>query len=225
MKLLVSVRSVAEARSALAGGAHFIDVKEPAAGALGMADPTTIAAIVAEVAGRVPVSAALGELDALTGTRRGALPPELRFVKCGLAGWRARPWREELATHGPGMVAVAYIDADRVAAPPLAEVIAWAVTHPAAALLIDTAVKDGSTLLDYFAVPSIKRMVMTARSAQVPVAVAGSLSATEIRRMRRVPADWFAVRGAVCGGGRLGYVDAERVRALIAHLPTEFVQE
>ncbi len=83
--LLVSVRSAAEAEAALAGGAALIDVKEPARGALGRADDAVIADVVRAVAGRAPVSAALGEL------RDGApaLPAGLgllSFVKCGLAG-------------------------------------------------------------------------------------------------------------------------------------------
>ena len=40
--LLVSVRSAAEALSALAGGADVIDVKEPNRGSLGAADDETI---------------------------------------------------------------------------------------------------------------------------------------------------------------------------------------
>jgi uncharacterized protein (UPF0264 family) len=61
-QLLVSVRDVAEAEAALAGGADIIDIKEPRRGALGMADAAMIAEIVACVDRRVPVSAALGEL-------------------------------------------------------------------------------------------------------------------------------------------------------------------
>src|SRR5207244_7336185 len=38
--LLVSVRSAAEAETALAGGADVVDVKEPRRGALGPADPS-----------------------------------------------------------------------------------------------------------------------------------------------------------------------------------------
>ncbi len=60
--LLVSVRDAAEAAASLAGGADLIDVKEPARGPLGRADAATIAAVVQAVGGRVPVSAALGEL-------------------------------------------------------------------------------------------------------------------------------------------------------------------
>ena len=62
MKLLVSVRSTAEAEAALRGGADIIDIKEPARGPLGMAPPEVCGSIVQRVAGRAPVSAALGEL-------------------------------------------------------------------------------------------------------------------------------------------------------------------
>jgi uncharacterized protein (UPF0264 family) len=67
--LLVSVRSAAEAEAALAGGAGLIDVQEPGRGSLGRADAETVAAVLRAVAGRRPVSAALGEL-----TEGGASP-------------------------------------------------------------------------------------------------------------------------------------------------------
>jgi uncharacterized protein (UPF0264 family) len=62
MKLLVSVRSMEEAQAALEGGADLIDIKEPNRGPLGKARDSVIAAIVEVVAGRRPVSAAMGEL-------------------------------------------------------------------------------------------------------------------------------------------------------------------
>src|SRR5215468_9568595 len=87
--LLISVRDAAEAEAALRGGADVIDVKEPRRGSLGRADAATIAAVVACVAGRRPVSAALGELvepgsEAVPG-------PGLSFVKWGLAGTASLP--------------------------------------------------------------------------------------------------------------------------------------
>ena len=39
MRLLVSVRSAAEVRPALAGGADIIDAKEPSLGSLGRGEP------------------------------------------------------------------------------------------------------------------------------------------------------------------------------------------
>src|SRR4051812_30438336 len=107
--LLVSVRSAAEAEAALAGGADLIDVKEPARGPLGRADDAVIDAVVASVAGRRPVSAALGELA----ERGGPLPAGCRYVKWGLAGL-TREWREDLeaaqrSSGGRGVI-VGYAD-------------------------------------------------------------------------------------------------------------------
>jgi uncharacterized protein (UPF0264 family) len=61
-RLLVSVRDAAEARAVLDAGAHLIDVKEPRRGSLGAADGRQVADVLNTVAGRVPVSAAMGEL-------------------------------------------------------------------------------------------------------------------------------------------------------------------
>ena len=62
--LLVSVRSVAEAQEAVAGGAAIIDVKEPSRGPLGRADADVTAAIAEAVAGRAQLTVACGELVA-----------------------------------------------------------------------------------------------------------------------------------------------------------------
>src|SRR5260370_10242208 len=60
--LLASVRSRAEAEVALAGGADFIDLKEPDSGALGRLPDGVVRACVATVARRRPVSATIGDM-------------------------------------------------------------------------------------------------------------------------------------------------------------------
>src|SRR5262245_17826423 len=116
--LLVSIRNPAEAEMALVGGAALIDVKEPARGPLGRSDDQTIAAIVRAVAGRRPVSAALGELI------DGAAAPTcvgLSFVKWGLACSARRDWRGELRRRqsaAPQVVIAAYADWQCAQAPP-----------------------------------------------------------------------------------------------------------
>ena len=60
--LLVSVRSAAEARAALLGGADLIDVKEPLRGSLGAADADRLREISEVVSGQLTLSAAWGEL-------------------------------------------------------------------------------------------------------------------------------------------------------------------
>ena len=59
---LASVRDEAEAETALLARADIIDLKDPAQGALGALDLDTTRRIVSVVAGRVPVSATIGDL-------------------------------------------------------------------------------------------------------------------------------------------------------------------
>ena len=84
-RLLVSVRNAVEAQEAVAAGAHLVDVKEPARGALGNADAPTIQEVLSIVAGRCPVSAALGELMAGPALCLEGLPAGIRFAKLGLS--------------------------------------------------------------------------------------------------------------------------------------------
>src|SRR5579871_4323824 len=83
VRLLISVRNIIEAENALAGGADLIDIKEPNNGSLGAADVSIGPKIAALVAGRRPLSAALGELlDAETKVPGAGLS----FAKWGLGG-------------------------------------------------------------------------------------------------------------------------------------------
>ena len=88
--LLVSVRNVTEALTALEAGADVIDVKEPTRGSLGAADSATLAAIAQAVGGRAPVTAALGELtDLATPTALRRLRRFPRASSCSRLAWPA----------------------------------------------------------------------------------------------------------------------------------------
>jgi uncharacterized protein (UPF0264 family) len=221
--LLVSVRSLAEARAALAAGAALIDVKEPAHGSLGRASDETIAAVLRSVAGRRPVSAALGELveDPPPYEGRG-----LTYAKWGLAGcakfagWRPRlanaADRQALADPGCRPVAVAYADWRRAAAPSPGAVAAFALEYRFETILIDTCHKDGTTLLDWLPVTKVCRLCHACQACGVRVALAGSLGFAEIQALREAEPDWFAVRGAVCRGAcRTATIDSAKVRRLV----------
>jgi (5-formylfuran-3-yl)methyl phosphate synthase len=220
--LLVSVRSAAEAVAALAGGAHVIDVKEPAHGSLGRADDAVIRAVLDSVAGQVETSAALGELA--NGAR--VFPGSgLTWAKWGLAGCgRGVGWRRllagarrELAETAPACraVAAAYADWRRAEAPAPQAVCDFVCGQGWPAFLIDTATKDGTTLLDWLSVAEVERLCGQCRTAGVRVALAGSLGAGQIAALRDAAPDWFAVRGAVCRGGRTGTIDPVAVRRLV----------
>jgi uncharacterized protein (UPF0264 family) len=222
----VSVRNAAEAGAALAGGADLIDVKEPKRGPLGAADARTLAAVVAAVAGRRPVSAALGELRESFWKGPPALPG-LAYVKWGLAGFRrhvAPLWQWELtcavrrlAEVHPSCraVAVAYADWERALAPPPDEVLALAAELRLGAFLLDTWGKDGTTLLDWLQAAEVGRLCERGRSAGLPVAVGGALGPAQLAALAAARPDWFAVRGAACrNGDRSARVEAGRVRQL-----------
>jgi uncharacterized protein (UPF0264 family) len=213
--LLVSVRSADEAREALAGGADLIDVKEPGAGPLGRAQQQVIDEVVAAVAGRVPVSAALGELAEW---RRETAPTRVEFVKWGLANLAGNVHaavQSLVRWEGAGRpVLVAYADHDRANSPRPDLLVTLACQLRFSAFLVDTAVKDGSTLLDWIEPGMLARMRSDLAVAGVRVALAGSLGTSEITALAPLAPDWFAVRGAVCDGGRTGQVSSRRVREL-----------
>jgi uncharacterized protein (UPF0264 family) len=214
--LLVSVRSAAEAVTAVEGGADLIDVKEPARGPLGAADSDVIEAVIETLGGRVPVSAALGEWREWDHRR---VPDGVNYVKWGLAA-ATDPDEALLAMCRSNMVAsrvvVAYADADRAGSPSPEWLVDRAVRYGFRTFLLDTAVKDGSTLLDWVAPGTLARIRYRLAEGDVRVAVAGSLDVASIRRLASLCPDWFAVRGAACVGGRGGTICADRVRRLKA---------
>jgi uncharacterized protein (UPF0264 family) len=223
-RLLVSVRSAGEAIAALEGGADLIDVKEPSRGPLGAADRNVVEDVILAVRGRVPVSVALGEWVDYSA---GPLPGGVTFAKWGLSGLAdllPRPVRA-IRNHGGGglPVLVAYADHERAGSPPVPAVVKAACELRFPAFLIDTAVKDGTTLLDYLNLAALAQLRARLAGSEVRVAFAGSLRLDSIRRLLPVAPDWFAVRGAACVGGRDGPVAADQVRqlrTLISGLPT-----
>jgi uncharacterized protein (UPF0264 family) len=227
--LLVSVRTVEEARAAVAGGAAIVDVKEPSRGSLGMAPSGIWQRVRGVVPPTIKVSVALGELVEWLGSGRTAIPEgdwngiELR--KIGLAG--AGPaWRDEwgqlrsqfagvsakVHNDRPDWVAVAYLDWEAAQAPDPASIIdAAARIGECPGILFDTWDKSSRVAFD----EKVKRWIEQAKEAGRFVAMAGSLDEATIRQLRPLRPDIFAVRGAAChGGDRNAPIDPERVARL-----------
>jgi uncharacterized protein (UPF0264 family) len=230
-QLLVSVRSADEAQAALDGGADVIDVKEPRNGPLGRATDAVLAEVVKAVAGRKPVSAALGELAEAVDP---CVVPGVSFVKCGLAGLGGRShWQRQLAAlrahmarlpDPPAVVAVAYADWKKARAPAWSDVADVALRQPGGVLLVDTFDKTlqalgnnsrPASLLDCLAVQEVRQLCARARAGGVRLALAGSLRLPHILQLVDARPTWFAVRGAVCDSNdRDGAVHALMVQSL-----------
>jgi uncharacterized protein (UPF0264 family) len=219
--LLVSVRSPDEVPAALAGGADLIDVKDPAKGPLAPAEAEVVGAVIDAVAGKVPVSAALGEWspNAIT-EAHWHLELKLNYVKWGLAGYTSRPgWGEDLLDTrrelpvGMEMVAVAYADWEKAKSISPAELAKFAKRFRFKAFLLDTWNKDGKTLLDYMTADEIAELVEGLKRMYITVAVGGSLRPEQLKQLKEVKPDFYAVRTSVCAAGkRDGVIDETRVK-------------
>ena len=221
-KLLVSVRSDEEAGDALAGGADVIDVKEPARGSLGRPELATVLAVLARIAGRAEVSAALGELIETDLAALPSPPEGLRFVKLGMAGclqtdWTAR-WRavRERLPRTTELVAVLYADWPTAGCPSPQQLLPAAVELGCRTLLIDTFDKTRGGLLEHLPLPRLADVLGQYRDAGFRIVLAGSLSLETIAAVMPLRPDLIAVRGAACAGGRAGRVCLEKVRQLKA---------
>jgi (5-formylfuran-3-yl)methyl phosphate synthase len=221
-RLLVSVRDAREAEIAIAEGVDLIDVKEPARGALGAADARTLEAIARSVAGRAPLSAALGELlEAISMPPR--LASQLRYAKFGLAGcarhgdWKDR-WQRAIANLPAGVsaVAVAYADVNAAHSPEVETVLANARAVGCAAVLFDTFGKSEGSLVDHLGLSRLNHLIAEARRVGLLTVVAGGLNGQRIRQILPLEPDYVGVRGAACRGDRSGRLDRRRVSKLVA---------
>ncbi len=218
---LASVRDPGEARSVLAAGADIVDLKDPAKGALGAVAPESIRACVAEVAGRVPVSATVGDLpmdpavvgEAVMATaalgvddvKLGVMPggePKACFARLRAQDRRA------------GLILVFFADAM-----PEIDPIAAALEAGARGVMLDTAGKGGRSLLDHMAMSGIAGFVAAARRAGLIVGVAGALRPAHVAPLLALAPDVMGFRGALCcGGARVSAVDpvaCARIRTMI----------
>jgi len=219
--LLVSVRSVDEVEAALAGGADLIDVKEPAKGPLAPAEAEVVAAVIAKVKNRVPVSAGLGEWspNAITDAH-WHLELKINYVKWGLAGYSPRPgWGEDLLDTrrelpvGMEMVAVAYADWERAKSVPPGEMVRFAKRFRFKAFLLDTWGKDNKTLFDFASPGEVADLIESLKRVDTIVAIGGSLKPEHVKQLKGAAPDYYAVRTSACAGGkRTGVIDAARVK-------------
>lgn len=220
-KLLVSVRSPAEARDAVAGGAAIIDVKEPDRGPLGRSDASVWRAVRRAVPPEISISVALGELAEWreqTAPRIGGRDFEgIAYRKIGMAGtasdWVDR-WMNLRATlgAGPSWVAVIYADWTIAGAPAPGTILDIALALPeCAGVLVDTWDKSRSTPFDESWVPALARIRGTGRF----VTLAGGLDEAAIARLSPLAPDYFAVRSAACADcNRMGSIERARVTQL-----------
>jgi uncharacterized protein (UPF0264 family) len=220
IRLLVSVRSVAEALIAARGGADFIDLKEPGQGALGGLPVETVGEIVAALRAEpisVPVSATIGDLLM---TDLAAIRTQVEAIgACGVTyvkvGITAEPaagavlaWLAQC-----GWPVIPVFIADHGLNPAL---VAQALALGFPGVMADTADKLAGSLFDAVPLAELQAFVAQARSGGVMVGVAGALRVADAARLAALASDFVGFRSAVCVGDRAGALDPGRLSELVA---------
>lgn len=225
MRLLVSVRSVDEALLAANGGADFIDLKEPSAGALGGLPVATIRAIVAALRtqGRgLPVSATIGDrsmVDVPAVLARVAEVGDcgINYVKVGITREPGAAAMLDALARVPHAVVPVFI-ADRGLEAALIE-RACELRFPG--VMADTADKLAGSLFDAVPQADLRHFVTRVRSAGALVGLAGALRLPQLPALQALAPDFAGFRSAVCVSDRRGALDPDRLRALVACLRRE----
>ncbi len=201
VRLLASVTSEAEARLAAEQGADIIDCKNPSEGALGALPRAVVSAIRKTVPAHTLVSATIGDLpadpDRVTAAARAMADTGCNIVKIGFfPGGDARATIRRLGdelTPATSLVAVLMADAplDLSLVPALGDAAFEGV-------MLDTASKDGRTLLDHRSAGELHAFVAAARAAGLFAGLAGSLRLHQIQQLLGFEPDVLGFRGALC---------------------------
>lgn len=219
--LLASVRSFEEAEIALAAGVDILDLKEPAAGALGAVPTEVVARISAHVDGRLPVSATVGDLlwpeEISTAVARTAAAGA-DIVKVGFFDPAARgATLAALAEHARrGVRIVAVLFADRGGAFEV-EALAAVGLH---GVMIDTADKRAGSLRSVLDDATLRGFVNQARQQGLISGLAGSLRREDIAPLLALHPDYLGFRGALCAGrDREARLSAAALRGVRSTIP------
>jgi uncharacterized protein (UPF0264 family) len=223
VRLLASVTSEAEARLAAAGGADIIDCKDPTQGALGALPHEIVHRIRKALPAHIPVSATIGDLPAepelVLDAARSMAATGCDIVKVGLfpggdAEATIRRLGAELAAE-TSLVAVLLADAPFDAA-----LVAALGNAGFAGVMLDTASKDGRTLLDHRTSEDLRVFIADARHAGLFAGLAGSLRPAQIPALLALEPDILGFRGALCrASDRRSALDASSIAAVRRAIP------
>jgi len=212
MQLLISVVNENEAKAAAAGGADIVDVKNPREGALGANFPHVIRRVRQFTPSAIPVSVAIGDAPDKPGATSlaalGASVCDVQYVKVGLYGTRTAHRAVSLLKEvcravreydsGIKIIAAAYADAHIIGALPALESPLVSLEAGADGCMLDTAIKDGSTLFSHLGEDELWGFVQNCHEKELLCALAGSLGEADIPRLSKIGPDIIGFRGAAC---------------------------
>jgi len=217
--LLASVRSLAEARLVAAGGADWIDLKEPAAGALGAVAPATVAAVARAYGATHRISATIGdcwETPAVIPARVAAMRDAgAQYVKVGAYAADPAPALLDALSAACALPARVIVVCFAERAPRAGDLERLAATG-IVGVMLDTADKHGARLTELLAPDALAAFVRAARGLGLLSGLAGRLRADDLPALLTTAPDYLGFRGALCDGDlRAADIDPARVTQLV----------
>ncbi len=206
-------------------------MKNPKEGSLGASFPWTIKQIRTVTPKNLEVSCTIGDLPNLPGsvalTALGAASTGVNYVKASLYALKTSQDAIYMMQNvvkavkeydsGIKVVAAGYADANRVGSvsPQLVPQIAKDAGCDLA--MLDTAVKDGKTLLDFQTPAQLKAFVDETHGYGLKAALAGSLRLEHLSILCALEVDIIGLRGAACNGGDrvTGRITKENVQKIV----------
>ena len=208
--LLASVRDLAEAELAWAGGAELVDLKDPDRGALGAWPAIELHRAVARLGARAVLSATTGDLPmepaGLVAAARATAASGVAYVKLGFfkGGDHAACAQALAAVAADGARLVAVLMADQ--GPDLGLLPRLAAAG-FAGVMLDTADKGRGGLRRHLDAATLARFVAQAQAVGLLCGLAGSLTLADIPALAALGPDYLGFRGALCHGDRTGALD------------------
>jgi len=223
--MLASVNSLAEARLVESYQADVIDLKQPAAGALGALDIGSVRKIVAALNPETVVSATIGDLpmepEIVARATQAMGATAVDYVKIGFfpgGDWQACINALAPITKHHALIAVLFADnhPDFVVVESLAKAGFRGV-------MLDTMDKKQGSLTQILPLTELQTFVRLAKAHGLLTGLAGSLRMADIAPLLPLGADYLGFRGALCRQHqRTASLDHQQISAIRLRLrPTE----
>ncbi len=213
--MLASVNSIAEALLVLDMGVDIIDLKQPEQGALGALDLSDVKHIVAELAGRCPVSATIGDLpmqpELVFNSVKAMAETGVDYIKIGF--FPGNDWLgtleklSVLTRQHHALIGVLFADT-----PIDFAIISLLKSAGFKGVMLDTMNKKNGSLLQVMKMETITGFVEQAKNLDLLCGLAGSLRLEDISALLPSSVNYLGFRGALCqSGNRVGHIHQQAV--------------
>ncbi len=213
--MLASVNSLTEALLVLNAEVDIIDLKQPEQGALGALEVSDVKKIVAEIAGRCPVSATIGDLpmqpELVFNAVKAMSETGVDYIKIGFFpgdDWHGTVKKlAELTGQNHALIAVLFADTQVDFA-----IINLLKVAGFKGVMLDTMNKQSGALLQVMSMAKIVGFIAQVRKLELICGLAGSLRLEDIPVLLPNKVDYLGFRGALCEGqNRSGQLNKQAV--------------